>query len=47
MTDAEAYARYWSGLTGKAPSEIYIPLNLREADPWVTPEAETPEPSAT
>ena len=29
--DATQYRRYWAGVTGKAPSEIYVPLALRES----------------
>ena len=37
--DATEYARYWAGVTGKQPSEIYVPLALREPA--------TPEPTET
>lgn len=35
-TDADRYRAEWSARTGRSPSEIYVPLSLR--DPAPTPE---------
>lgn len=39
-TDANQYRAYWATATGKNPSEIYVPLALRD-EPPADPESVT------